>query len=102
MLLLLLLLLPLTLQAYPAEEQQCIFKTIQVNLAKTKPLRGNHTQLLISYQQPHKPVTTDTSARWLKTVLDKAGIDTNIFHAHSTRQHQHLLQRQQNYPLIPS
>ena len=75
----------LTLQAYPADEQLCIFKTIQVYLAKTKPLRGNHTQLLISYQQPHKPVTTYTIARWLKTVLDKAGIDTNIFHAHSTR-----------------
>ena len=30
-------------------------------------------------------MTTYTNARWLKTVLDKAGIDTNIFHAHSTR-----------------
>ena len=31
-------------------------------------------------------MTTYTIARWLKTVLDKAaGIDTNIFHAHSTR-----------------
>ena len=52
----------LTLQAYPADEQLCIFKTIQVYLVKTKPLRGNHTQLLISYQQPHKPVTTYTIA----------------------------------------
>ena len=52
---------------------------------KTKPLRGKHTQLLISYQKPHKPVSTDTIARWLKTVLEKAGTDTNIFHAHSTR-----------------
>ena len=31
----------LTLQAYPADEQLCIFKTIQVYLAKTKPLRVN-------------------------------------------------------------
>ena len=75
----------LVLQAYPTDEQLCIFKTIQVYLAKTKPLRGKHTQLLISYQKPHKPVSTDTIARWLKTVLEKAGIDTNIFHAHSTR-----------------
>jgi hypothetical protein len=36
---------------------------------ETKPLRGNHTQLLISYQQPDKPVTTYTNARWLKTVI---------------------------------
>ena len=71
---------------------------------KRNPLEATTLNLLISYQQPHKPVTTDTNgnARWLKTFLDKAGIDTNIFHAHSTRQHQHLLQRQQNYPLIPS
>ena len=75
----------LVLQAYPTDEQLCIFKTIQVYLAKMKPLRGKHTQLLISYQKPHKPVSTDTIARWLKTVLEKAGIDTNIFHAHSTR-----------------
>ena len=75
----------LVLQAYPTDEQLCIFKTIQAYLAKTKPLRGKHTQLLISYQKPHKPVSTDTIARWLKTVLEKAGIDTNIFHAHSTR-----------------
>lgn len=75
----------LVLQAYPADEHLCIFKTLEVYLAKTKPLRGNHSQLFISYQQPHKPVTTDTIARWLKAVLAKAGIDTNIFHAHSTR-----------------
>ena len=30
-------------------------------------------------------MTIDTNARWLKAVLDKAGIDTNIYHAHSTR-----------------
>ena len=75
----------LVLQAYPADEQLCIFKTIHGYLGKTKPLRGKHTQLLISYQKPHKPVSTNTIARWLKTVLEKAGIDSNIFHAHSTR-----------------
>jgi hypothetical protein len=75
----------LVLQAYPADEQLCIFKTITAYLARTKSLRGNHTQLLVSYQQPHRLVTTDTIARWLKTVLDKAGIDTMMFSAHSTR-----------------
>ena len=75
----------LVLQAYPADEQLCVFRTIQVFLAKTKPLRGKHNQLLISYQKLHKPVSTDAIARWLKTVLGKAGIDTNIFHPHSTR-----------------
>ena len=40
----------LVLQAYPTDEQLCIFKTIQFYLAKTKPRRGKHTQLLISYR----------------------------------------------------
>jgi hypothetical protein len=58
------------------KQMNSIFKIIAVYLAKTKSLRGNHTQLLVSYRQPHKPVTTETIARWVKTVLDKAGIDT--------------------------
>ena len=42
-------------------------------------------QLLVSIQKPHKPVSTHTISRWLKTVLEKAGIDTSVFKAHSTR-----------------
>ena len=34
--------------------------------------------------KPHKPVTSDTIARWVKTVLSLAGID-GVFTAHSTR-----------------
>lgn len=42
-------------------------------------------QLLISYQKPHKPVSTNTIARWLKNVMAKAGIDTSVYKAHSMR-----------------
>ncbi|CAH3113986.1 unnamed protein product, partial [Pocillopora meandrina] len=42
-------------------------------------------QLLVSFQKPHKPVSTDTISRWLKTVLEKSGIDTSVFKGHSTR-----------------
>jgi hypothetical protein len=74
------------LQPLDATSISIIFKTIQVYLAQTKPLRGNHTQLLISYQQSHKPVTADTIARWLITIriLDKPRINTNIFHANQS------------------
>ena len=34
--------------------------------------------------KPHKPVTSATIARWVKTVLSLAGID-GVFTAHSTR-----------------
>lgn len=35
--------------------------------------------------RPRKPVCSSTLARWLSSLLDKAGIDTSIFKAHSTR-----------------
>ena len=41
--------------------------------------------LFISYVKPHKPVHKETISRWLKHVLLLAGIDTNIFSAHSYR-----------------
>ena len=38
-----------------------------------------------SFIGKHGPVTSSTIARWLKTCLQKAGIDTFKFKAHSTR-----------------
>ena len=44
-----------------------------------------HSQLLISYVRPHKPVLKDTIARWVKVILQNAGIDITTFTAHSSR-----------------
>ena len=52
---------------------------------RTKLTRGNYTQLLLSYCKPFKPVSTDTIARWLKKVLENAGINITKYGAHSTR-----------------
>lgn len=50
----------------------------------TKDLRKSNAPL-ISYQKPYGPVTTDTIARWLKTVLRNSGVNTDVYSAHSTR-----------------
>ncbi len=39
----------------------------------------------MSFIRLHKAVTSSSIARWLKTILEEAGIDTTIFGAHSTR-----------------
>ena len=39
----------------------------------------------MSFIRPHKAVTSSSVARWLKTILKEARIDTSIFGAHSTR-----------------
>ena len=43
-----------------------------------------NTQLLLSFNKPHKPVYKETVVRWIKTVLKEAGIDLEKFTAHST------------------
>ena len=40
-------------------------------------------QLFLSYTAPHAPVSADTIARWIRSVLADAGIDTSQFGAHS-------------------
>jgi hypothetical protein len=50
---------------------------------KTEKLRKSR-QLLISYVT-FNAVCTSTIARWLKTVHSLAGIDSNLFKAHSYR-----------------
>lgn len=75
----------LTFKAYAPDRRLCVYTYLKEYLARTEKLRGQETQLLISFQKPYKGVSTDTIGRWAKTVLSQAGIDTAIFSAHSTR-----------------
>lgn len=67
------------------DKTSCVVSCIKEYTNRTKSLRGNNTQLLLSCCKPFKPVSTDTIGRWLKTVLNKAGVDTTVYSAHSTR-----------------
>jgi len=42
-------------------------------------------RLFRSFIGKHGPVTSSTIARWIKTCMQKAGVDTTKFKAHSTR-----------------
>ena len=74
---------------FQANRNLCPVRTLQEYLNRTSHLRDNAdssmTQLLLSYSKPYHPVVSSTVARWLKTVLKEAGIDTSCFKAHSTR-----------------
>lgn len=41
--------------------------------------------MLISFIKPHKPVTKDTIAKWLREVLRMSGVDTEKYSAGSVR-----------------
>ena len=71
--------------SFPENTTLCPVSSLKVYLDLTKQLRGEEPRLFISFIKPHKAVTSSSIARWLKTILEEAGIDTSMFGAHSTR-----------------
>jgi len=61
---------------------------LRTYLDRTRSLRTSQSQkkqLFVAYTKPHNPVVTCSIARWIKLGLSQAGIDTNVYKAHSTR-----------------
>ena len=56
-------------------------------IKRSKPWReSNHEkQLLLSSIRPHNAVVSCTVSGWLKKTIKQAGINTDLFKAHSTR-----------------
>ena len=76
-----------TYQEYTQNESLYVVRTLDEYIARTERWRSaeEHSQLLLSFIHPEKPVVFCTISGWLKTVLMKSGIDTSNFKAHSTR-----------------
>ena len=73
---------------YSWSENLDVVACLEAYIIATQALRdtdSKKTQLLISFKSPHEPVTTSTIARWLRTLMEDAGIDTSKYKAHSTR-----------------
>ncbi len=78
----------ITLPSIYKEDSLETSKLIQIYLDKTLPFhksndkRGLKNRSFLAYAPPHQPVSTDTIARWIRGVRQKAGIDTKLFGAH--------------------
>ena len=68
----------LKFKAYAPDRMLCIYTCLQKYLAVMKPLRGDETKLLISFNKPYQGVSRDTIRRWIKQVLSNSGVDTNL------------------------
>ena len=68
----------------PEDPSLCTRSTLAAYILRTEKQRSS-SKLFISFIRPHKPVTTSTIGRWIKSVLSSAGIDTSLFKAHSVR-----------------
>lgn len=73
---------------WPSKPQLCGASTLQYYIEKTAPCRTNlHSAeyLFLTYKKPFHKATTQSLSRWIKTALNKSGVDTTIFSGHSTR-----------------
>lgn len=74
---------------FPSDDRLCVMTCLKHYEQRTHQFRetpqGEPDRLLISYVKPHKPVTSQRIANWIKAMLTQAGINVDSFSAHSTR-----------------
>lgn len=76
----------LEFKAYPQDRRLCIVTVLKEYLFRRNArVARSENRLFVSYVKPFNGVTSSTISRWIKTLLCAAGIDTNMFKAHSTR-----------------
>ncbi|XP_050311935.1 uncharacterized protein LOC126747394 [Anthonomus grandis grandis] len=63
----------------------CIASTIKHYIKVTETRRRFINTLILTHMKPYRPASTQTISRWVKDVLGKSGIDTDIFKSHSVR-----------------
>ena len=67
------------------DSELCVVGRLKKYIKMTAPFRNVGTnQLLLSFLQPHKTISTTTLSRWCVTVMKESGINVNIFGSHST------------------
>ena len=78
-------LLPIELKTFK-DSELCVVAHLKQYIKMTAPFRNTGTShLLLSFVQPHKPISTTTLSRWCVTVMKDSGVNVNIIGSHSTR-----------------
>lgn len=70
------------------DQTRCPVETMRAYIDRSKEWRSSvaaKTSLCIALVAPHSAVTSNTISRWVKALLELAGIDLSTFTAHSTR-----------------
>lgn len=68
------------------ERQVCVATTLLAYIERTADVRlCSEEYLLISSKEPYRRASRETLGRWIRDILKKSGINTDIFSAHSTR-----------------
>ena len=77
---------PLIFHRYAANNKLCIAACVKSYLGiRGKLVHANVIEFITIYGKPHKPASSDTRSRWINNELGYAGINTNVYIAHSCR-----------------
>ncbi|XP_076677815.1 uncharacterized protein LOC143373945 isoform X2 [Andrena cerasifolii] len=75
----------LVLPYYSKNRKICVASTLDCYIRRTKDNRKEFRSLFTTSRKPFRPVTVQTLSHWVKDMLAKSGINTEIFTAHFTR-----------------
>jgi len=75
--------------SFTVNDRLCVVQCLRQYETVTSQFRTavpqNAAPLYVSYVKPHKPVFTQRLAHWIKDLLKKPGVNTNVFKVHSVR-----------------
>ena len=72
-------------RGYPPNRRLCVVTVLKEYLERTLTVRKTCKQLFLTHIAPHTGASSDTVKRWVRECLTLAGIDVDIFKAHSVR-----------------
>ena len=81
-----------------ADKALCVTTALHEYLSRSKDLRKQVDNLFISYARPHLAVTKNTS-RWIKSMLETAGIIISIYKSHSIRAAASTAMKENSFPV---
>ena len=70
---------------FTPNRELCVITVLEEYLKRTIDVRGVNKQLLLTYRKPNNAASRDTIKRWVLNCMSEAGIDTDMFKAHSAR-----------------
>lgn len=71
---------------FKEDKKFCVVTTIKEYIDRTSDICGTKNQLVLSYAPPYGPVGSASVSRWVREVMEQAGIDPSVFTTHSIRE----------------
>jgi len=89
----------LRIPSFSEDPELCPVRALTTYYNKVLPIRGDDKFFFVSFVTPYKSVTSRTLARWLKTVLESASVDTSVWDPHALRSASSAHHRNRNLDL---